>query len=240
MMKKRLKGILVCTLAMIAVGLCSCEREDVPGLNTSVTHENIAVTLTDLFGDEEHTYITAEVELTENDSVYEGTIAEIIVSGDGTGGYSWHCIGWDKKSHTQTYLIAVTSSDKCVRTIEFLDYRSVTDPMNEIADASWLFSVDTSAAELLCDTVEVHDEMLSEIRVFESAMILIPSDGVSTEALSALEATVIDQSGNEAALSANSLSAERCRFSFGILLLEEEISSDISKIVLGEKEYLLH
>jgi len=238
MMKKQLRNLLLYSFAVLALSFCSCGKEKLPGLNTPVTHENISISLTDVFGDDDHTYIVAEAVLSEYESVYDGKIAEIIVSGDGTGGYSWHCIGWDEEKSTQNYLICINSSDKSERKIEVRDFRSVSNPMNKLADALWVFSVDTALAKPLVQTIEVHDEILSEIKVYERALILIPSEEITAEELSSYGIAVKDGSGQESVLKANSLMAERCYFSFGCLLFEDSSDLDKSKtLVIGEKEY---
>lgn len=238
-MKKIVSTFIGSCFALLILGLCSCEKEELFGMDHPVTHENIAVSVTGMFGDEESTYLVADVVLSDVDSVSDGKIADIIVSGDGNGGYSWHCIGYNEEENTQIYLISVNSPEKLVRKIEFLDFRSAANPMNTIVDASWEFSVDTAMAEPLMKTLVIQDELLSEIKVYKNALILVPADGMKAEDLYVYEIFVRDGTGTEMELVANSIKTERCYFRYGCLLLGENVIADeVKTVVIGEKEYV--
>lgn len=239
-MNKVIKALVCCVLTSAIIFLCSCDNRDVSDLNTPIVHENISISLLELFGDEENTYIVAEVKLSESDSVYEGKIAETIITGDITGSYSTNCIGYDDNKKTQIYLIHINSSVKCKVEIDFRNYRSSSNPMNLIVEANWTFSVDLSKQNSLIRTVNVNDDIISHIKIFEKGIIIIPAQEYAIEDLSNCKIEIKDEFDSSVSLLANSLSADKCYLSFGCILLNTSSNNgNINKLTIDEKEYLL-
>ncbi len=234
------KVLVCCIITSAIIFLCSCNNGEVSGLNTPIVHENISISLLDLFGDEENTYIVAEVKLSEHDSVYEGKIAETIITGDLTGSYSVNCIGYDDDKMTQIYLIHINSSVKSKVEIDFRNYRSLSDPMNLIVEASWMFSVDLSKQNFLINTVDVNDDMISHVKIFNEGIIIVPAQEYTVGELSKCKIEIKDQFDSPVSLLANSLSIDKCYFSFGCILLDPSSNNgNINKLTIDEKEILL-
>ena len=237
---KAIEAVVCVVLISATISLCSCENKVVSDLNTPIEHENISISLLSLFGDEENTYIVAEVKLSENDSVHEGKIDETIITGRLSGGYSTNCIGYDDSKKTQIYLVHINSSGKCKTKIDFMNYRSLSNPMNLIVKANWTFTVDLRKQNPLVNTVYVNDDVISQIKVFEDGIIIVPAQEHTIEDLSNYKIEIKDQFDNSASLLANSLSMDKCYLSFGCILLDNSSNhSDINKLIIDEKEYLL-
>lgn len=239
-MMKGIKALVCCVLTAAIIFLCSCDNREVPDWNTPIVHENISISLLDLFGDEENTYIVVEVKLSESDSVYEGKIAETIITGDITGSYSTNCIGYDDNTKTQIYLIHIYSSMKCKVEVDFRNYRSLSNPMNLIIEANWTFSVDLRKQKSLLKTVVANDDIISHIKIFKKGIIIVPAQGYTIEDLSNCKIEIKDQFDRLVSPLANSLSTDKCYLSFGCILLDTSSNhSDINKLTIDEKEYLL-
>ena len=239
-MIKKIRALVCCVLISTVIFLCSCEQSVVSDFNTPIEHENISISLLNLFGDEENTYIVAEVKLSENDSVYEGKIAETIITGDITGSYSTNCIGYNESQKTQIYLIHINSSTKSKIEIDFRNYRSLTNPMNMIVEANWTFSVDLSKQNPLINTVNVNDDIISKIEIFENGIIIVPAQEYTIEDLSNCKIEIKDQFDGSVSLLANSLEMDKCYLSFGCILLDTSTSNgEINTLTIDEKEYLL-
>ena len=121
-----------------------------------------------------------------------------------------------------------------------MNYRSLSNPMNLIVKANWTFTVDLRKQNPLINTVYVNDDVISQIKVFEDGIIIVPAQEHTIEDLSNYKIEIKDQFDNSASLLANSLSMDKCYLSFGCILLDNSSNhSDINKLIIDEKEYLL-
>ena len=247
-----IKRIAFCVLLFAPLFLCTCKSSIDTGLNVKVTHENISMSIVkvthenismsiiDMFGDDDATYVIAKLELSEHDSVYDGKIPDysVLVTGNISGGYSSCCIGYDEENKTQTYLVKINSPDRCNVDIEFGDYCSTSDLTRKIVDGDWKFSVDLRKRTPLLNTIDVNEGVLSQINVFERAVILFPMNG--TEELSNCKIEFKGKNGKTIIPSADSLAVDGCYSSCGVVTFENAEDGEPKKIVIDGVEYPLN
>ena len=241
-MKKFLKfAICFSLITAFLCCLCACSSDDVAtGLNNPVTHENITISITDIFGTDDNTYIVAKVKLSEHESVYDGRLNDIIVSGKADG-YIYECIGYDEEAKEQTYMISIGSVKSRKIKLEIINYDSVPNPMQTLCRAKWLFSVNRKDRSRMIRSTYINDDVIEKIEVYDRALILIPKEGHSVKELSDADISLIDKNGNEIKPAANSIAIKECNSTYGKLLLNEhQNAKDIIKVKINDREYPIH
>jgi hypothetical protein len=236
--KVRTIGCLIFTLCCF---LCSCQNnQKVAGINEPVNNENVIIEIKDLFIDFEQTYIVVEVKLSEHGDVYDGELAQVFIDITGEAGYSYSCIGYNESSKSQMYLVSINSNKPPKGKIKLtvLDYRSASNPMRDIVNAEWSFSIDSNDANSLLDSLNVNDSMISEIKIFDEAIVIIPSTTDIIDELRTCEIKLYDENGELIEQTYNSFSNQKCNLSFGFIIPAANINQrKVSSIVIEQNEY---
>lgn len=239
MCKKILSGVL-CVACLLLVCLlcasCSSEKETI-GLHKPVVVENISVEVVDFFGDTENTYFVVNLLLSEHDSVYDGQLSSVIVNTKTQGGYSFYCVGRDEIEHTQTYLIHINAPAKGKIELTFKNYRSTTNPMNRIVDGEWLFTIDSKEMKSPNETITIEDKALRHIKLFDNAIIILPSTSITFEELRSYKISAFDEMGEEISVTVNSMLENSCYFNFAFLMFENQ--NDLEKISINNIDYFI-
>lgn len=240
MRKKKRRSALGCAcLLIICFSLGSCGlKEKTPGLHETVVVENASVEVIDFFGDAENTYIVAELLLSEHDSVYDGQLSSLIVSAPKMqGGYAFYCVGRDEIEHTQTYLICIGARAKGEIGLTFINYRSVINPMNRIVEGEWRFSIDSGEMKSPNETIIIENATLKHIKLFDNAMIVLPSANISLEEFRAYRVAAFNATGEELFAAVNSMSEEHCHFEFAFLRFDKQ--EELKKITINDIDYFI-
>lgn len=240
-MRKKILRCAFCCVFLPAVCwmLWSCESQRTrAGSHEPVAVENVSVEIVDFFGDAENTYVVAELLLSEHDSVYDGQLSSLIVdAAKMQGGYSFNCVGRDEIEHTQTYLICIGARAKGEIGLTFINYRSVIDPMNRIVEGEWLFSIDSKEMTSLNETITIEDKTLNHIKLFDNAIIILPSTNISLEEFRAYKVSAFDTRGEEIPTVVNSMLENNCYFNFAFLMFENQ--NDLEKISINNIDYFI-
>ena len=108
---KNMKYVVLVSFIVMTVFLTSCSN--VAGIDESVSVGNMTVTVTDIYTENQYTYMIARLTFNTPGSYIDGVLTSCNVVGNGNGGYSFDLIGYNKEEQTQTYLVqyAVTCRD---------------------------------------------------------------------------------------------------------------------------------
>ena len=237
-----MKKILGVIIISVVLALTAC-NENIAGINENITHENLSVKVTEVFGNNTTAYILLEASMGENESVSNGRLLDSVVDIDEKGSYSFNLIGRNENSHTQTYLIRVAAEEGLKGKdiyIALSNYVSEENPMNRLIDpkAKWEFSFKYNPKEAV--TKSFDDEIVSRIDIYDDVLIIIPKDNQS---LSTIENSCpVFNNGTEGKnveYEICSSDEQRCYMSKIVYIFEESEMKKIKNVVIGENSYSL-
>lgn len=243
MFKKSLCGLLsvVCMCACMCMSSC---QSSYPGLHQPSTIGAITVEVVDFFGDSESFYMIIELSMQEDVdvSVYDGQIPTFILHGkaeDELTSYAYGFIGHNEQRHTQTYAICTSSPLKGKITLQACGYHSVRNPMYKIIEDIWYFSFHSKNINKTKETYEFDDDVLARIDVYEHTIICVPSPDHEIGQLQGSDVFLYDEKGDSMQPKANSFLEERynTNMQYGFIYMED--TSEVAKIVIGERTYIL-
>ncbi len=238
---KMKKALLLLTLAAMML-LMSCSRV-AAGINEAVTHENLSVRITDVFGDENNAYILLEAKMADTESVTNGRLNTALVDAKAAGGYSFSLIGRNEEAHTQTYLVTVSGekrlTDKKIG-VSLSDYRSEENPLEHLIEAGteWMFAF-TYKPEAATASKSFDDRAVTEIRLYGNVLVITPKNADPSDSIKASGLTITDASG--AALEPVLCSADeaRCYLSEIVYVFDPAVAQNIASVTVGETVYSL-
>lgn len=239
-MRKKILCCVLCLacLLLVCLSLASCESEEkTTGLHKPIVVDNVSVEIIDFFGDSGNTYFVVNLLLSEHDSVYDGQLSSVMINTEMQGGYSFYCVRRDEIEHTQTYLIHINAPAKGEIELTFNNYRSIINPMNRIVDGEWLFSIDSKEMNNLNETITIEDKTLKHIKLFDNAIIILPSTSINFEEFKSYKVLAYNAIGEEIPAVVNSMSENNCYFSFVFLRFEKQ--DEVEKITINNIDYFI-
>jgi hypothetical protein len=92
---KNMKYVVLVSFIVMTVFLTSCSN--VAGIDESVSVGNMTVTVTDIYTENQYTYMIARLTFNTPGSYIDGVLTSCNVVGNGNGGYSFDLIGYNKE-----------------------------------------------------------------------------------------------------------------------------------------------
>ncbi len=237
---KNMKYVVLVSFIVMTVFLTSCSN--VAGIDESVSVGNMTVTVTDIYTENQYTYMIARLTFNTPGSYIDGVFTSCNVVGNGNGGYSFDLIGYNKEEQTQTYLVQYHPTPKSKKIVmELGSYRSQINPLELISDARFKFSIDLSESSVPIKTVEINDQVISRIQIFRD-LIIIESARIDNKYadLKGYDIEVCSIDDTEIAVGINTLDLDKSAHK-AYLLLNDEVEDQTSiEILINEKTYLIN
>ncbi len=235
MKMKKTIGLLILALVML---LTACSSGGA-GINQAVTHENLSVQITKVFGDEKNAYILFEANVSEAESVTNGRLSTAIVNVKSAGGYSFSLIGRSEETHTQTYLLKVSGDKRLAGKkmgVSLSDYRSEENLMENLIEAGmeWAFEFTYQPEKVTASS----DSMLANISLYGGVLVITPKDADAWEEIKeAGGLDVVDVKGELLTPILCSADETRCYLSEIVYVFDPAVAQNIDGIRVGELTY---